>query len=106
MDYCIKTHLSHKDEYVLPNILCSDFILIGYEHSSCSSFPRSYYAHYVLTLVNEEQALDSEIPLCSPSLRFSFDPCLWVTAGFAGVIRKDLLRTKSPCFTDSYGDTK
>jgi hypothetical protein len=63
MDYCIKTHLSHKDEYVLPNILCSDFILIGYEHSSCSSFPRSSYAHYVLTLVKEEQALDSEIPL-------------------------------------------
>lgn len=49
---------------------------------------------------------DSEIPLCSPSLRLSFDPCLWVTGGFAGVIRKDLLRTKSPCFTGSYGDTR
>lgn len=49
---------------------------------------------------------DSEIPLCSPSLRLSFDPCLWVTGGFAGVIRKDLLRTKSPCFIDSYGDTR
>lgn len=45
---------------------------------------------------------DKEIPLCSPSWRRGFVPCLPITVGLAGAIRKDLLRTKSACFIGSY----
>lgn len=49
---------------------------------------------------------DNEIPLCSPSWRRSFVPCLRSTEGLAGAIRNDLLRTKSACLTVSCWDTR
>lgn len=48
---------------------------------------------------------DKEIPLCSPSWRQSLLPCRR-SAGFAGVIRKDLLRVKSACLTGPCEDTR
>lgn len=71
MDYYIKTHVSHEDVYVLPNILCAEIILIEYEHSSwvlpfhvpLMSTVNWRTVSISLTLVKEKQALENGIPL-------------------------------------------